>query len=467
MNKYIIKQLIKGAKNNKIFAYELLFESTDDSLYNSDSSVADAIANFLLQNNTAIFDGRLTFITLTPTLLFRNTPKMFDKEQTVIQIGMSVIIHPLAESFVKRYKESGYSFAIDDFQFSPKCFSMMEYADYIKINFGVDFDGKSDNNIRNIIDMAHGFGKKVIATNINSEALDKKAKEFDCDYYQGSYIGDSFIKKVGKVEYLQSNFFSLIVAISKEDVDIDEIETIISRDAGLSYALLKMANSIHFGLRKKATSIRQAIVTIGVRQLKQWVYILSFTDNDGEMQEESEELLKLSFLRASFAQGLQKYLPDFELTGPECYMMGMFSTLNYLMDASIAEVVSELSIDERISDALISYKGKPGSLYKLIESYEKMDWKSVKVAAKELELPSSVISQCYMSCVEEVNEIWRSLTSSIHDVDEDNVKGALEEELTAKSSKVTKTTKKPAAKTETKTTAKKTASKSTTKKKTE
>ena len=84
-------------------------------------------------------------------------------------------------------------------------------------------------------------------------------------------------------------------------------------------------------------------------------------------------------------------------------------------------------------------------------------------AAKELELPSSVISQCYMSCVEEVNEIWRSLTSSIHDVDEENVKEVLEEELTAKSAKATKTAKKPAAKT----TAKKTASESTTKKKTE
>lgn len=432
MNKYIIKQLIKEAKNNKIFGYELLFEATDDSLYNSDSSVADAIANFLLQNNTAIFDGRLTFITLTPTLLFRNTPKMFNKDHTVIQIGMSVIIHPLAESFVKRYKENGYSFAIDDFQFSPKCFSMLEYADYIKINFDSDIGEKSDSNIRNIIDMAHGFGKKVIATNINSEELDQRAREFDCDYYQGSYIGDSFVKKVGKVEYLQSNFFALIVAISKEDVDIDEIESIISRDAGLSYALLKMANSIHFGLRKKATSIRQAIVTIGVRQLKQWVYILSFTNDEGEMEEESEELLKLSFLRASFAQGLQKYLPDFELTGPECYMMGMFSTLNYLMDAPLEEVIGELSIDERIADALISYKGEAGSLFKLIVSYEKTDWKTVKVAANELDLPSGIISQCYMSCVEEVNEIWRSLTSSIHEMDEAAIKEDLADSVEKK-----------------------------------
>lgn len=449
MNNYIIKQLIKEAKSNKIFGYELLFESTDDSLYNSDSSVADAIANFLLQNNTAIFDGRLTFITLTPTLLFRNTPKMFDKDQTVIQIGMSVIIHPLAESFVKRYKEKGYSFAIDDFQFSPKCFSMLDYADYIKINFGTVFDSKTDNNIRNIIDMAHGFGKKVVATNINSEEVDKRARQFDCDYFQGSYVGDSFVKKVGKVEYMQSSFFSLIVAISKEDVDVDEIEEIISRDAGLSYALLKMANSIHFGLRKKATSIRQAIVTIGVRQLKQWVYILSFTNNDGEMHEESEELLKLSFLRASFAQGLQKYIPNFELTGPECYMMGMFSTLSYLMDAPIADIIEELSIDERISDALVSYKGQAGSLYKLLISYEKTDWKSVKIAAKELELSNSTISQCYMSCVEEVNEIWRSLTSPIHDAEDMDFREVLgkqnegdTEDAAAPAKKTRKTTKK-------------------------
>lgn len=417
MNKYIIKQLIKEKDSNKIFGYELLFESNDDSLYNSDSSAADAVANFLLQNNSAIFDGRLTFITLTPTLLFRNTPKMFDKEQTVIQIGMNVIIHPLAESFVKRYKENGYSFAIDDFQFSPKCFSMLEYADYVKISFGDYPEIKSESNIKNIIDMAHGFNKKVIATDIEDEEVAKYAKAFNFDYLQGSFVGDSFVKKVGKIEYLQSNFFSLIVSISKDEIDLDEIESIISRDAGLSYSLLKMANSIHFGLRKKTNSIRNAIVTIGIQQLKQWVYLLSFTNDDGNMDEDSEELLKLSFTRASFAQGLQKYITGFELTGPECYMMGMFSTLNYMMDAPMEEILQELSLDEKITAALLNYDGEAGKLLKLVISYEKADWKTVKSMSKELSLPNGVISQCYMDCVEEVNEIWRGLTSSIDDTD--------------------------------------------------
>ncbi len=419
MNKYIIKQLIKEKNSNKIFGYELLFESNDDSLYNSDSSAADAVANFLLQNNSAIFDGRLTFITLTPTLLFRNTPKMFDKDHTVIQIGMNVIIHPLAESFVKRYKDSGYAFAIDDFQFSPKCFSMLEYADYVKINFGSDKELKSENNIKNIIDMAHGFDKKVIATNIDNEEIAKYAKEFDFDYLQGSFVGDNFIKKVGKVEYMQSSFFSLIVAISRDEVDLDEVETIISRDAGLSYSLLKMANSMHFGLRKRTNSIRNALVTIGMQQLKQWIYLLSFTNDDGNMNDDSEELLKLSFTRASFAQRLQKYIKVFELTGPECYMMGMFSTLKYMMDAPMSEILEELDIDERIAGALLEYAGEAGSLLKLIISYEKADWKNVKAMAKELALPNGVISQCYMDCVEEVNEIWKSLTSSNMEDDED------------------------------------------------
>jgi len=458
MNKYIIKQLIKEKNSNKIFGYELLFESNDDSLYNSDSSAADAVANFLLQNNSAIFDGRLTFITLTPTLLFRNTPKMFDKNHTVIQIGMNVIIHPLAESFVRRYKENGYSFAIDDFQFSPKCFSMLEYADYVKINFSSDKGVTSESNIKNIIDMAHGFDKKVIATNIEDEAGAKYAKEFDFDYLQGSFVGDNFIKKVGKVEYMQSSFFSLIVAISRDEVDLDEVETIISRDAGLSYSLLKMANSMHFGLRKKTNSIRNALVTIGMQQLKQWIYLLSFTNDDGNMNEDSEELLKLSFTRASFAQGLQKFKSSFELTGPECYMMGMFSTLNYMMDAPMSEILEELDIDERIAAALLEYSGEAGTLLKLIISYEKADWKNVKLLAKELELPNGMISQCYMDCIEEVNEIWKSLTSSnMDDEDEEDIKEVKAQSKPKAEKKTEKKEKKTTTRKTTKSTAKKAA----------
>ena len=79
----------------------------------------------------------------------------------------------------------------------------------------------------------------------------------------------------------------------------------------MSYALLKMANSVYFSSRHETTSIRQAIVRVGINQLKQWVYLLSFKEEDEEEEEHSEELLKTSFLRANFASSLIKEREEF------------------------------------------------------------------------------------------------------------------------------------------------------------
>ena len=75
--------------------------------------------------------------------------------------------------------------------------------------------------------------------------------------------------------YLQSNFFRLMVAVTRDEPDVEEIEQIISVDATLTYGLLKMANSCYFALRHKVATVRQAIMTMGLSELKQWVYLLS------------------------------------------------------------------------------------------------------------------------------------------------------------------------------------------------
>lgn len=46
-----------------------------------------------------------------------------------------MIIHPLAMRFVERFSKEGYKIAVNDFQFSPRYFSILDRFDYIKVNF--------------------------------------------------------------------------------------------------------------------------------------------------------------------------------------------------------------------------------------------------------------------------------------------------------------------------------------------
>ena len=81
MDKCIVRQTIKDLKNDVVTGYELLIQLDADSLYNSssDSAAANAIISFLTENSSRIFNEKKTFMTFTPSLLFRNTPKIFDK----------------------------------------------------------------------------------------------------------------------------------------------------------------------------------------------------------------------------------------------------------------------------------------------------------------------------------------------------------------------------------------------------
>ena len=248
-----------------------------------------------------------------------------------------------------------YHFAINDFQFTPKYFSMLEYVDYIKVDISNKMDETQRRSIANVVDMAHGFQKEFIATGVNSKEVYEYAKELQVDYVEGNYISTATLTKTSKMDFMQGNLYQLIIEITKDEPDIEVLEEIVSRDAALTYALLKMANSAYFASHRETTSVRQAMVKVGISQLKQWIYLLSFEENDEDNS--SEELLKTSFMRANFASRLVKRLKKFAITNSDAYLLGMFSTLEYMIDAPMEEILQDIPIVEEVKAALVSKEG--------------------------------------------------------------------------------------------------------------
>ena len=418
MHKFVLKQPIKTI-DNQLLGNELLFNVEKDAgMQNNDYNAADAISSFLTQNNTKIDRSALNFMTFTPNLLFKNMPKMFKADELVIQIEDAVIVHPLAQKMVQRYKEQGYRVAINDFQFLPRYFGFMEYTDFIKINVKEASESEADNMIR----MAKGFHKLCIATNIDSQETYDFARKFHFDYLEGSYVSKAAIVKTNKIQYMQSNFYQLLVAVTRDLPDVDEIQGIIERDASLTYELLRLVNSVHFALRHRTASVKQAIMVLGIEQLKKWVYLLSF---DRQENGSSEDLLKISFLRATFCAELLDFAQDMPINKSEAYLMGMLSALTLMVDATMEELLSEIPTEEVIRKALISQEGRCGRLCELVLCYESAQWDKIKECAEDLGIPTDAIAQVYMDCEEEANSIWRELTQS-------NFKESDEEEALAK-----------------------------------
>ena len=192
METYIVRQPILD-RSKQVIAYEILYKEDESSLFQQrDSRVANAIEEFLTELSSESFlGGKAAFLTFTPNLLMKNIPKMFSPDRLVIQIEDNSIIHPVAQKMIYRYKKQGYKLAIRDFEFSPRYFSIMDAVDYVKVNFGRVGNGLlSKSSLKNVVDIAHSFGKQVVAYQVNSPAA-------GCEVGLDGVIGTSTLTQNG------------------------------------------------------------------------------------------------------------------------------------------------------------------------------------------------------------------------------------------------------------------------------
>lgn len=411
--RYIVRQPIKDL-GGKVIGHEILYHganqafSSDSPNSSSEYAAANTIYNFLTQSSTKAFKGTLNFMTFTTMLLMKKTPRLFDKSELVIQIDDPVIIHPLSMHLVRQYAKEGYSIAVNGFQFVPRYLALLDDIRFIKINI----KHASETSIRNTIEIARSMNIKCIITDVDAEELYYHAALLEPDGLEGTYVAERLTAKAYSSSYIQSNFFRLMVAVTRDEPDVEEIEMMIAADASLTYGLLKMVNSAYFALRHRATTIRQAMMTLGLGQLKQWIYLLSLNSADSENDPGSEEFLKLSFMRANFCSELMDHAADMPISKSEAYVMGMFSTLNYLIDAPLAELLDQVPVSDEIKAALLRREGRCGKLYELVLSYEAANWDRITELAGELGIPESMLTSIYFICMENVNTLWEQLTSA-------------------------------------------------------
>jgi len=103
------------------------------------------------------------------------------------------------KEFIKRFRDYGVKFAIDDF---GSGFSNFEYIleiepDFLKIDGSlvknIDTDEKSHTLVKAIAGFSHKLGIKVVAEYVHSEIVFEMLKELDVDEYQGFYFWEPLI----------------------------------------------------------------------------------------------------------------------------------------------------------------------------------------------------------------------------------------------------------------------------------
>ena len=253
---YAVEALIRNVQNiSGLNAIDDLFNMAfnDDYLYELDLQLREkAIKKF---SNIEIDDLRLFYnldnrIIYNKNLSSGNTSKILKK----YKLNKSVICFELSEkgtaieqnalsTMIQRYKENGYSIAIDDFGIGVSGLKLLYFSEahIIKLDrffiSNIDQDSKKKLFCSSIIEMAHIMGMQVIAEGIETIKEFYTCKDIGADFIQG-YLVQKPTTEIDEIKSIYNNILTLINEDKRNNpnatIDEEFIEPIVALSVNTS-----------------------------------------------------------------------------------------------------------------------------------------------------------------------------------------------------------------------------------------
>ena len=401
MDVYVARQAIFDV-NKEVVAYELLFRNSKNinkfiAMENSNPTL-DVIRNsFSIIGLDKVTGGKLAFINFDETLIKSGVIEAFTKDCIVVEVLETVKPDKAIIECCKNLKAKGYIIALDDFEYNEEFDELIKYIDIIKVDFIIT-KGKER---KEIMQRIKNKNIKFLAEKVETEEEYKEAVGYGYSYFQGYFFCKPVIISGKDISGYKFTYMNLIKELDKENINIKNIENLIKNDVSLSYKLLKAANSAYYSMKRKITSIADAIMIIGLKELKKWIFLMTL-ENMGENN--IDELVKMSLLRATFGELLSNEIKP-QISGFDAFLTGLFSLMDALMKIPIENILSELPISKDVKDALLGNENILLNLLKLIIKYEKGDWEGVNELIKEFGLDEEFVSSCYFEAIQSLKSL--------------------------------------------------------------
>ncbi|WP_024850105.1 EAL and HDOD domain-containing protein [Hydrogenovibrio kuenenii] len=375
--------------NMHVYAYELLFRANSEEnrakVIGGDSATAQVIMNlFGDMGLSAVVGDRKAFINFTEGLLLRENRPFFPRKQVVIEVLEDV--EPTAEvlAAIDKLRREGFTIALDDYIFHPNAVPFEAYADIIK----VDILETGPKKLVEHVPLLKERGVRLLAEKVETREQFDFCQKLGFDYFQGYFFSRP---KIIQGKSLPSNKIPVLRLLSNvydPDVDMHQLSSIIGQDVSMSQKLLKMASLS--GKNHEVTSIHDAVVRFGLKRLQSWASVLVLSNID----DKPSELFLMSLIRAKFCELIGERVGD--LSKDSYFTVGLFSTLDAIMDQPLQTLLDELNFDHKIKEALIKGSGSLGLALKAV--------KAMEAGKIDFELPEgfspSEVSQSYLAAME-------------------------------------------------------------------
>ncbi|MEF8792874.1 EAL and HDOD domain-containing protein [Thiohalorhabdus sp.] len=383
----------------RVYGYEVLFRASPESeqaeLTDGDQATSSVLIDlFTNMDVDHLLGGKWAFINATAVTLQQLAAHPVAEHRMVVEVLEDVRVDDRVAEALLVLRQAGVRVALDDFLWDTDHQSLATLADFIKVDVQALSDAELERHARELAP----FSAQLLAEKVETAEEWARCRELGFELFQGYFFArpQTFSKRRLPTDRVQ--ILRLVARLQDPEVDLEELAALVEKDASLSYRLLRLINSAYFPTRNRVDDIRRATVYLGIEGLRTWVTWLALSRIDYK----PTELKLITLERAQMARRLAS---PFGVAPESAFLVGLFSTLDALMDRPMKQLLADLPLSEGVKAALIDREGELGKLITALFQYEQGEWSALARAGCDVER----MGQAYLEALEWAEGINYSL----------------------------------------------------------
>ncbi len=258
-------------------------------------------------------------------------------------------------------RREGFEIVLDDFSYHADLDPLLARADVVKL----DIVALGQHETLGELEALRGKNVRTLAEGIDSEDVFEVFRDAGVDLFQGLFYERPTLVSGASLAVGHGAALGALHELQTRGGDFDALEEIIRRDVALSYRLLRHVNSAFFGLPRTVGSIREALMLLGTRAVRQWAVALVLSG----LEHRPHALMSTALVRARTCELV--LAPYDRQSASQGFTAGLFSLLDAVIGAPMDEILAELPLSAEVEAAITRHEGVAGKALAKTIAYER------------------------------------------------------------------------------------------------
>ena len=352
----------------QLYGYELLFRNADGlsaETFGGDKATSQVVVNLCTSINAQIDTFKLPlFINLSADFLASEAFLPINPEVVVLELPANTEASDSLLLTLAELTKKGYRLAMSCGQNQIADIAFFPFLDFMKI----EVQSISENELRSLLATLAAYPFQLVAEKVETPALYRQCQAMGFSLFQGYFLARPDQVYGTAVQPSTQGLMQVMRRIQQVDSSMDQVSEAVSREPRLVYQVLRILNSPACKLHRKIETIREALVLLGMNQLKKWTMLIMLASSG----EEKVELVRILLTRA---RACERYAEMRRLPSPEHYFMtGLLSGIEMLLEADRDSLLAQINVSEDVVAALTSGDGNMGQALNCVGLIENHQW---------------------------------------------------------------------------------------------